>query len=45
MFICMATILDLKLDAQKNLNITKVLSKLNDWITEKMTRRLKISYI
>ena len=33
MFICMAVVLNLKLDAQKNLNITKVLSKLNDWIT------------
>ena len=33
MFICMAAILHLKLDAQKNLNITKVSSKLNDWIT------------
>ena len=33
MFICMAIVMHLKLDAQKNLNITKVLSKLNDWIT------------
>ena len=33
MFICMAIVLYLKLDAQKNLNITKELSKLNDWIT------------
>ena len=33
MFICMASILNLKLDALKNLNITKVSSKLNDWIT------------
>ena len=33
MFICMVTILNLKLDALKNLNITKVSSKLNDWIT------------
>ena len=33
MFICMAAVLHLKLDAQKNLNITKVSSKLNDWIT------------
>ena len=33
MFICMAVVLHLKLDAQKNLNITKVSSKLNDWIT------------
>ena len=31
--ICMAAVLHLKLDAQKNLNITKVSSKLNDWIT------------
>ena len=29
----MASVLHLKLDAQKNLNITKVSSKLNDWIT------------
>ena len=33
MFICMAAVLHLKLDAEKNLNITKVSSKLNDWIT------------
>ena len=33
MFICMAVVLNLKLDAQKNLNITKLSSKLNDWIT------------
>ena len=33
MFIYMAAVLYLKLDAQKNLNITKVSSKLNDWIT------------
>ena len=33
MFICMAAVLHLKLDAQKNLNLTKVSSKLNDWIT------------
>ena len=33
MFICMAVVLNLKLDAQKNLNITKMSSKLNDWIT------------
>ena len=33
MFICMAAILYLKLDAQKNFNITKVSSKLNNLIT------------
>ena len=32
MFTCMAAIVNLKLDVQKNLNITKVSSKLNDWI-------------
>ena len=32
MFIYMAAVLNLKLDAQKNLNITKVSSKLNDRI-------------
>ena len=33
MFICMAAVLNLKLDVQKTLNITKVSSKLYDWIT------------
>ena len=33
MLICMVVILNLKLDGQENLNITKVSSKLYDWIT------------
>ena len=33
MLICMAIVLNLKLDGQKSLNITKVSSKLYDWIT------------
>ena len=33
MLICMATILNLKLDGQQSLNITKLSSKLYDWIT------------
>ena len=39
MFICMAVVLHLKLDAQKNLNITKLSSKLNDWITNSACRK------
>ena len=33
MLICMAAVLNVKLDGQKSLNITKVSSKLYDWIT------------
>ena len=33
MLICMATVLNVKLDGQKNLSITNVSSKLYDWIT------------
>ena len=33
MLICMATLLNLKLDCQKSLNIIKVSLKLYDWIT------------
>ena len=33
MFICMVALLNLKLDVQKTLDITKVSSKLYDWIT------------
>ena len=33
MLMCMVVVLNLKLDAQKNLNITKLSSKLNDWIS------------
>ena len=33
MLICMAARLNLKLDGQQSLNITKVSSKLYDWIT------------
>ena len=33
MLICMAVVLNVKLDGQKSLNITKVSSKLYDWIT------------
>ena len=32
MLICMAVVLNLKLDGQQSLNITKISSKLYDWI-------------
>ena len=33
MLICMAAVLNLKLDGQQGLNITKLSSKLYDWMT------------
>ena len=33
MLICMAAVLNVKLDGQKSLNITNISSKLYDWIT------------
>ena len=34
MLICMAAVLNLKLDGQQSLNITTVSAKLYDWITD-----------